>query len=81
MSHKFIYISGEPNWGTVPRSVKYWLNCLHWREQRTGAVYTTYLHSGLNDIQRGVPKHAGCTRHGSEQTGEERVDILVWVVA
>ena len=80
MSHNPIYIPGDPKWGTVPGGVKYWVHCFHWCEQSKG-VHTTYLHSCLNDIQRGVSEHAGSTRHSSEQTSEERVDRLVWVVA
>lgn len=42
--------------------------------------HSTHLHSGLDDVEGGVPEHAGGASEGSERTGYHGVNGFVGVV-
>lgn len=52
-----------------------------WQQAEPGRPrHNTHLHSGLDDVEGGVPEHAGGTSDGSERTGYHGVDGFVGVV-
>lgn len=47
----------------------------------TFSVPDTYLHPGLDHIQRRVPKDTGCTSNGAKDPGDQWVHRLVGIVS